>query len=370
MAAMLAVTWQPALASGVRSEVAPGPPTIESTGPNVYVSGVASNLVGTPGLFTFSDPGSTVTSYDWGIGVLPVGNLIPAGSDGTATLSLTPNSQGILDLYVAAVNADGQSAASEFTIETAPSPGNISQLAWWPLNRGAGRSARDATGHGHAAAVKPGARLGCRKSAAPDGYRCVMSVTRRGGQAIAASPGVLPIVSTGSIFSVGAWVRETSCRSVCVAVSQGGEHVAAFALSYRAHCQAGARKGPCWQFSMSEGDSTSEPVITAASAPGSAKTGRWTQLTGVFEAERTELTLYVNGAQAAQQSASPTSGTPAYRMRLGSVVPAAADRTWYGQLSDVCAFYGELQPTDIVIMYEGDQAYPRNGCAALHAMYP
>jgi hypothetical protein len=278
---MLAAAWQPALASTARPDVPPGPPTIESTGPNVYVSGVASNLVGTPGQFTFSDPGSTVTSYDWGFGALPVGNLIPAGSDGTATLTITPNTGQGIDLYVAAVNADGQSAPTIFTIETAPSPGNINQLAWWPLNHGAGRSALDATGHAHTATLKPGAKLGCGHARAPDGYRCVMTVTRRGGQAIAASPGALPVVSTGSGFSVGAWVRETSCHSVCVAVSQGGEHKAAFALSYRSRCHAGDLTGPCWQFAMSAGDSTSAPVETAASAPGSAKTGRWTQLTGV-----------------------------------------------------------------------------------------
>jgi hypothetical protein len=121
---------------------------------------------------------------------------------------------------------------------------------------------------------------------------------------------------------------------------------------------------------MSEGDSTSDPVITAASAPGSAKTDRWTQLTGVFDATHGELTLYVNGAQAGQQAASPVPGWPPVRMRLGGLVPATADRTWYGQLSNICAFYGPLQPADITTMYRGDQAHPRNGCAALHATYP
>jgi len=53
-----------------------------------------------------------------------------------------------------------------------------------------------------------------------------------------------------------------------------------------------------------------------------------------------------------------------------NLAPAGADHTWYGELSNICAFYGDLQPGDVKLLYTGNAAHPRNGCAALHGKYP
>ena len=346
---------------------APAAPTITSTGKNVYVSGVAHNTVGTPGEFTFSDPGSTITGFYYGFS--DTSTYIPVGPDGTATVTITPDDEEVLSLDVAAVDLPaGQGPYSTFDIETV-SAHHINQLAWWPLNRGRGRSAADATGHGHSAKLSRGASLGCPKPAAPDRYRCFLNVTRRGGQAVATSPSVLPMVTVRSSFALSAWANVSSCAATCVAASEDAGQNYAFALSYRHKCHGAARTGSCWRFSMPDSQ-PGGPVFVAASIPGSARTGKWVQLTGVFNASHGIMTLYVNGAQAAQASAPPGLSYPSATFRLGNLGPVRTDNTWHGELSNICVFYGDLQPSDVKVLYTGNAAHPRNGCAALHGVYP
>src|SRR5260370_13795164 len=114
----------------------PAPPTITSTGKHVYTSGVATNYVGTPGVFTLSDPGSTVTGYYYSFANGELGTLVPAGPDGTISLAITPYAEFALTLYVAAVNGSSSpSPQSSFQIDTV---GHIATLAWWKLNAGHG----------------------------------------------------------------------------------------------------------------------------------------------------------------------------------------------------------------------------------------
>lgn len=137
----------------------------------------------------------------------------------------------------------------------------------------------------------------------------------------------------------------------------------AFALSYRHKCRAAARPGPCWRFSMPDSQ-RGGPVFVAASIPGSAKTGEWVQLTGVFNATQGIMTLYVNNTQAAHASAPPGLSYPSATFRLGNLGSAGTDNTGRGELSNICVFYGDLQPSDVKLLYTGNAAHPRNGCAA------
>jgi len=63
----------------------PAAPTITSVGKFVYVNGVDTQFVGTPGLFKLSDPGSSVTGYYYALVGSEPDIFVPAGSDGTAT---------------------------------------------------------------------------------------------------------------------------------------------------------------------------------------------------------------------------------------------------------------------------------------------
>jgi Concanavalin A-like lectin/glucanases superfamily len=337
-----------------------------------YVNDSATQYVGTPGEFTLSDPGSAVTGYYYGFSNGGLGTLVPAGADGTVRLKITPYNEFVLTLYVAAVNGSSPpSPQSSFILETLTKGiSHIATLAWWKLNAGHGTTAVDSTRHLHGAALNQDASLGCTTVAAPDGYRCTMKVGGSGGEA-RTRPAILPVVGTSFGFSVSAWVNLSKCLSSCVALSEDATQTDQFALSYKRSCTAAGATGPCWQFSMPATDSASATVLTAASPPGSAKLGKWTHLTGVFESAHGTLTLYVNGVQAGQiGGGGPWSGISKGRVRIGNEIPGGSSHDWSGRLSNACVFYGSLQPADAALLYKGDSAHPHDGCAALNARYP
>jgi hypothetical protein len=118
-------------------------------------------------------------------------------------------------------------------------------------------------------------------------------------------------------------------------------------------------------------DSKSATVLTAASPPGSAKLGKWTHLTGVFESAQGTLTLYVNGVQAGQIGGGGRwPGITKGRVRIGNEIPGGSSHDWSGRISNACVFYGVLSSADVTLLYRGDSAHPHDGCAALFARYP
>jgi hypothetical protein len=136
-------------------------------------------------------------------------------------------------------------------------------------------------------------------------------------------------------------------------------------------CRAGGKKGACWKFTESFNDDPGTIPGNAASAPGSAKLGTWTQLTGVFDAHHQQLLVYVNGLQGAEVGpAVAWGGGPNGPIRIGNQIPGGPSHDWNGRLSDVCAFYGVLQPADVAVALHGSKAHPHDGCAALFAKYP
>src|SRR5215472_9756571 len=173
----------------------PPPPTITSTGKHVYTSGVAKNYVGTPGVFTLSDPGSAVTGYYYSFINGELGTFVPAGADGTVSLAITPYNESVFTLYAAAVNGTSSpSPQSSFDIETlTKGSSHIATLAWWKLNAGHGTVAGDATGDLHAAVLGKNTSLGCETVAAPDGYRCWLKITGKDGEATT-RPAIFPVV--------------------------------------------------------------------------------------------------------------------------------------------------------------------------------
>jgi hypothetical protein len=371
VALVLAAGPGAAVAQPARAALPASTPAAPMITSSEYQNGVAMNYVGTPGQFTLSDPNNTVTGYDYSFTNGLLGTFVPAGPDGTVTLAITPYNEFALTLYAAAVNGSNPpSPQSSFVIETKTAANHTATLAWWKLSAGHGSVANDATGDLHTATLHKDASLSCATSAAPDGYRCTMKVGGQGGQARTA-PAILPVVGNNANFSVSAWVNLSACSSSCVALSADATQTDEFALSYKRSCRANGTTGPCWKFSMPAADSASATVLAAASPPGSAKLGKWTQLAGVFNATHTTLTLYVNGTQAGQVTGvSPWASVGNGRVRIGNLLPGGSTHDWKGRLSNACVFYGALQASDITLLHNGDSAHPHNGCAALDALYP
>jgi hypothetical protein len=191
-----------------------------------------------------------------------------------------------------------------------------------------------------------------------------------GGQA-RTSPAIFPVVGNNFSFSASAWVYLLKCPSSCVALSVDATQTYEFALSYKKSCTADGKTGPCWRFSIPATDSAHAVVMTAASPPGSAQRGKWTQLTGVFDSARGELTLYVNGVQVGQVSgAGPWTAPQTGRVRIGNLIPGGSTHDWRGRISNACVFFNALDAADVMLLHTGDAAHPNNGCAALDALYP
>lgn len=370
------VVWLLACAAAVagfapRPASTPAAPTITSVGKFVYVNGVDTQVVGTPGLFKLSDPGSTVTGYYYSLEGGEPFIFVPAGHDGTATLPITPDNLRLIDLVVSAVDGKNgpRSPDTTFEIMVGAPVGNIATLAWWKLNAGHGTYAGDSTGFGKTAKLSGDATSTCLSVAAPDGYRCSLLIGGGGGQALV-TPSLLPIVGNDGSFTVSAWVNVTKCGFSCVALSEDATQVFQFAVRFQRGCRAGGKSGPCWKITMPVQDQQGATNANAASPPGTAKLGRWTQLTGVFVAEHGVVLLYVNGALVGQASAQVWAGSPAGFVRIGNLTPGGTNHDWTGRISDVCLFFNALETTDITLLYKGDAAHPHDGCAALDAKYP
>jgi len=296
--------------------------------------------------------------------------FVAADADGTATVGITPYNSVDLVLNVEAVDGTSVSAVSSFDILTLLPTGNVATLAWWKLTAAHKPVAPDSTGHSHAAPLSKDSAMTCLATAAPDGYKCSLSVTGRGGQALTA-PATLPVAGNDGGFSVSTWVDLAKCSGTCVALAADATHTYEFALKYQHSCQANGRIGPCWKFAMPVSDSPAATVLSAASPPGSARLNRWTQLTGVFHAGHGLLTLYVNGVQGGQISNVPPWSAPARgRVRIGNLWPGGTAHDWSGRISNACVFYGVLQSADVTLLFKGDSAHPHDGCAALFARYP
>ena len=353
----------------------PAPPPMPTS--TTYTSGQAKNTVGTPGQFTFSDPGNTdpidntndVVGYEYGFSSSP--DIYVPAPGGTATVTITPFNTNELDLYVRAVDRAGNLSPVPanppfFAIDTTPPPHNIATLADWPANAGTGPGLVDVSGKS-ADATLDGGSWYCASTPAPDGYKCALSAA--GGGAKTARP----VAGNNGSFTVSAWAYLPTglqnCGQACQnqiypVISQDAANVSGFTLGYGVGCG-------CFEFSMPASDSTGAQVFQAKS--GTARLGVWHQLTGVYDSTVQTLTLYVDGVQAGQVGGVQSWSPPASgSLRLGEDL---AGDTWPGYLGDACAFYGVLSASNTPVAPETTNdiatlAGGGDGCATLAKAYP
>jgi hypothetical protein len=391
--------------------------------PQISTTWTSSDPIGSQGQFTFSEPAGYKTSYTTGplagqndvVGYLyGIDNsdpsvYVPASSmGGSATVFITPFTLSEIDLYVQAVGAGGNVSnwggnanapgLTEYKIDTAPAPGNVAVLGWWQLNNNgdvnfsSGDNSEDLSLLGNSG-------FGCtgQDQASPPGYTCSLSLPGSAGHAA-----TRPVLGNDGSFSVSAWANPSGCEQVyCAVLSQGGYEIqgqdqadSAFTIGYQATGSAGssaspAVRCPCWLFSMPKTDQADEYDPTdptgsgwyVAAVPAGSVAGTWTQLTGVFDASHGELELYVNGGDvgqsggqagdgnpAATASASPWSaaGTGDFRIGADWTQQGGVADYFDGSVSDVCAFYGVLEQSDVQSLYTGTHSDP-DGCAVVDA---
>ncbi|SCL20784.1 D-mannose binding lectin [Micromonospora nigra] len=154
-----------------------------------------------------------------------------------------------------------------------------------------------------------------------------------------------PVVRTDQSFTMSAWVMLDRLDGERTAVSQRGVHESAAWIKYT----AGSGK---WQFVVSDEDVT--PTTTASiSSTSPAEEGVWTHLTGVYDAGRKQLRLYVNGVL--EGTTQNVTFTP-----MASSGPLLVGRTlrqgqlmdqWTGGIDDVALFQGPMTDTSVFMLH-------------------
>lgn len=311
-------------------------------------------------------------------------------------------------------------ASSYCPIDAVSALGNIDTLGWWRLNNHGTDSAVATATTGKDLSLSGGASWGCPTGAgaSPAGYTCSLALDGTAGHATAQ-----PVLGDDGSFSVSAWVNPSGCAQVyCAALSQdatstaSSSNVSGLTLGYQssgtawafvtsATCQAGCWvstdcSNGCWVFSMPQSNTAGDEYapgtkgqgwyLAAAPVQQGEGPGSWTQLTGVFNSSHDELLLYVNGGDGAQHpgltgtaavgDGNPAASGPASKWPSAGVGQAigsfrvGADWTgttlahfFSGSVSDACAFYGVLNPSDVTNLYDSASG---DGCQALYTQYP
>ena len=388
--------------------------------PKVTTSWTTANPVGTPGQFTFSEPGgyssselgiNDVVGYLYGIDNSQPSIYVPATEiGGTATVTITPFTPFAIDLYVQAVGAGGNvsnwggassNGLTEYQIFSGLPTGNVAQLGYWQLNNQPSSNVGDDSVN---LSLLSGAGFGCGSVKNPPLYTCSLDLAQTAGSTEHAA--TRPLVGADGNFGVSAWVNPAGCLQVyCAVMSQGAVNVSVFTLGYQSSGHAEWKDGsgtthstqcPCYLVSVPKSDSAAASYqyapntastnwyLAAASVLPGEGPGNWTQLTAVMNATNGSLSLYVNGGDGAQQPGDHTAGDeiPAASVsfspwssapdtgffRFGADWTAATGNGDFfdGSISSACVFYGLLtngnqeSPNDIQSLYDKGSG---DGCA-------
>ncbi|MFY1650733.1 LamG-like jellyroll fold domain-containing protein [Solwaraspora sp. WMMB762] len=154
------------------------------------------------------------------------------------------------------------------------------------------------------------------------------------------------VLRTDQSFTMSAWVMLDRLDGMRTAVSQRGVHESAGWLKYSADVGK-------WQFAISDEDviTTSTASIRSTSA---AEEGVWTHLVGVYDAERNQIRLYVNGElEGVTQNIPFTPMVSTGPLLVGHTLwkDELMDQ-WTGGIDEVAVFQGALTDTAVSMLYD------------------
>ncbi|GAA4983872.1 LamG domain-containing protein [Kitasatospora paranensis] len=161
-----------------------------------------------------------------------------------------------------------------------------------PSGSVSGTPAPSATASGAAPVEVPGVRLGpaARPGTVAGHSGPALTLPGNGdGWAATDSGGI----DTSASFTVSAVVSNSAATDPKAAVSQGGD---AFFSLYLGRDDSSAANHNRWVFKVQSAAETGKSVMALSSGP--AALGRWTTLTGVYDARAKSISLYVDGALA------------------------------------------------------------------------
>jgi hypothetical protein len=308
---------------------------------------VAHGGPGVPGSFTFA-PGAGdtgVVGYDYQLGF-----AAPTSVPGSpATVTLTPQNEGLVTLKVRAQDATGRSGAwTQVSFKVAPPASSVGR---WHFSDGQ-------PGDTSTAAADTATGPGDRHAAALSGTGADWTALGRGGSIDGVSDEALTldgssghattdgqVIDPASSFAVSAWAFPADLAQDRTALSQTGTDGSGFALGYSEADQA-------WRFSYAWTDGSGARQVAYAVAPAGGERV-WTQLAGSYDSAAHTLTLYVNGlpqgtptALPATAAAQPASGDLEFGRNTVAGSPGTYGGYWHGYLDEVQVWQRTLSADD------------------------
>jgi hypothetical protein len=293
--------WSP-ICHFIAEPTAPSAPAISSTDGKYPADGTVGVTTGTPGRFTVSSTGGTVSKLVDGYDQVPPKSNPPAAD----VMSFNGSS---------AIAAAGRWKLSDATATTAP----------------------DSVG------TAPATLNGTPAFVTDPVHGKVMSVN---GNGFAATNG--PVVKTDGSFTVSVWVNAASATDSGAVLGQDSVFASGFYME---------NIDGKWSFSKLASDDLNAAAIRAEST-NAPQVGVWTHLAGVYDAASGRLTLYVNGqAQGTATDSTPYAANGPFTIGRAQWNAMQAG-VFKGSISDVQAYQAALSPTDIAKVFGGGQIAP------------
>ncbi|GAA3580876.1 LamG domain-containing protein [Nonomuraea rosea] len=282
-----------------------------------------SDGVGLAGSFTFDPNGITdVAAYVYGLDTTPKTEVAP-GTDGKATIQLTPRHDGPNVLSVRSRDRAGQLGPIRTYVFNVNS--GRTAAGHWALDEGQGTVGADSAG------THPATLYGATWTSGKTGTGLRLANT------YAQTTG--PAADTSRNFTVTTWARLTGTTASATAVTQEGGRTGAFALQY-------FKTDGRWALAVTGSDADGATSVRALSA-AAPRLNEWTHLTGVYDSAAGQISLYVNGKlEGTAAVTAPWKATGPLTIGRGKVNGAASDY-WPGDVDEV-RVYGRAMFADEV----------------------
>lgn len=202
----------------------------------------------------------------------------------------------------------------------------------WNLTDGTGTTADDPTGG------LPATLHGASSWAADATRGTALNLAGASGYADTAGPAV----DTSGSFTVSAWVKLNSLSANSTVLSQSDNPAVGAANGLQLYYSSGDQ---VWAFGRHNEDSTASAFTAAYGTK--ATLGRWTHLVGVYDADTSRLSLYVDGKLSAARTFTATPWNATGSIQIGrSLAQGSYGQYANARISDIHLYDTALPPAD------------------------
>jgi hypothetical protein len=247
----------------------------ECTGTTCDAADPEYGSVGMTAAFKVEAGASDVRRYDWWLNGVPLGSKTFSVNTPSYEIEAAPDKRLTNTLRVQTFDGAGNPGSHyDYLFRAAK---GADPVASWKLDEGSGTTAADGSGQNRPLTL----------SSASWTDRARLDGGLRGNGTSVAGSTTGPVLDTTNSFTVSAWARLSAKDHISTVATQSGTRAGTFQLYYSQSLDR-------WVFNRYSAD-TDSPTITRAQSLRSPVVGAWTHLLGVYDQNKKQLRLYVNG---------------------------------------------------------------------------